>query len=255
MKKLLLILLCVPMFCTTIFGNDGILGENYPNAEKLISHSEIIELSKNNSEIREKILISERKAENDTTTYYFLLRLPQFKYLGIKFWQKVKNKSITLDELNIKIRAYNNSEIFDELAASKDYNLGRILISEFENSIDKIYNPPSQYGHLSGLKRTLRTFNEAKQEETLYIYFLRRIASNLIYVIIFVIAFVLIKFLRKRMRKKTNKILTKEMSEKEITKTTSYADELIKLNELKEKGIISEDEFDAQKKKVLSDGK
>ena len=57
------------------------------------------------------------------------------------------------------------------------------------------------------------------------------------------------------MRKKTNKILSKEISEKEITKTTSYADELIKLNELKEKGIISEDEFEAQKKKVLSDGK
>ncbi len=253
MKKLLLILLCLPMFCATINADNEHLRKYYPNAEKLISRSEIIELSNHNSEIREKILISERKAENDTTGKYMWIRIRP--YLDIKFWQKVENKSIKLDELNFKIRVYNNSTIFDELAASKEYDLGEILVSEFENSIDKIFYPPSQFGHLSGLYRTLRTFNEAKQEGTLYIYFLRRIASNLIYVIIFVTAFVLIKFLRKRMRKKTNKILTKEMSEKEITKTISYADELIKLNELKEKGIISEDEFESQKKKVLSDGK
>ena len=97
------------MFCATINADNEHLRKYYPNAEKLISRSEIIELSKHNSEIREKILISERKAENDTTGNYNFIRLRP--YLDIKFWQKVEENLHTLEpnqriELLIKLMPY-----------------------------------------------------------------------------------------------------------------------------------------------------
>ena len=222
MKRLLLILLCLPFIGfgqSTVERLNKKLREYDINIEAKTSEQIFLE-SKFDNEIRKKMIWYENYINSDSVINKIAIMKYNERNWHTQLYKKLNDNQFTKESLILFVEEYNKHYAFLYRALGKNYDLGDILIDEFDDSFGKLFQPAlyiHQTEHLFGSKRTLRTFDEAKQEGTLHIYILRRVASKIIYAILILLAFILIKFLRKRMRKKTNKILTKEMSEKEIT--------------------------------------
>jgi uncharacterized membrane protein len=73
----------------------------------------------------------------------------------------------------------------------------------------------------------------------------------MIWILVVILLIVLIVSLSKGNKKKNIEI--KKMQEPEKKPSVNVADELTKLKNLKDEGIITPEEFEAQKKKLLSD--
>jgi hypothetical protein len=206
MKKLLLILLCLPMIG---FGQNIIKPQQeikeaiIPPDDKILKMLSF-DIISDTSFDRETMLFYERKMEGNgfvnTIVSYCINEEEEIKAtIELLYSRKNGVKKSEVQALNARIIKWNTEIVYEFLAAQKKYNLGEILSQQFEKSIHNLFVEPFE---LDRLYRTKRTYNEAKEEGSIDIYILREIASKIIYLILILLFIALIKYVIRKKRKR-----------------------------------------------------
>ena len=188
MKKLLLILLCLPMIGFseeklyynfgdyTVELNGGLYNKNQSKYYDWVD--------------RDLMLYYENYLENNFSIRMAVKSTNPFPSLRQRIYNSRNDTEIN-HTLISDILNWNNEEIYYQNASYKDYGLTQLLWAEFE------YSAKFSDYNIDIVTRSRRSFKEAKDEGTIYIFLLRRFFSLLPYLIYLIPIYFLYKRIRK----------------------------------------------------------
>tara|TARA_B100001057_G_scaffold371522_1_gene375596 strand:+ start:1512 stop:2105 length:594 start_codon:yes stop_codon:yes gene_type:complete len=192
MKKLLLILLSLP-----IIG----FGQTTSNSTRILEMKKITDIWTDSEQAysdfvdRKEIIFYEKYILEEVGDDKSLLKIGLDNKRRMLIDEiKGVTSNLSINELNEKINEWNTKSIYMYEALLKNYNYLEILKAEFFFSIESLWKTPLP---LDPYYKTKLTYEEAKEEDGIIFFILRRLFSFLPYVLIISILYLIFKIIKK----------------------------------------------------------